>query len=505
MNKCSVSVSVFAAVLAAQAATVSDIVVRQQWPWSREVKIDYTLSGVTGPTDVKVTFYNGAEKLTSASLHNLLKGERFGITSDGRKTLRLDPVAAFGKSAGSFANFRAELETSDSPANSSEVLYRIYDLKGVKTYSGSAPTEVTRADILNGKYGDYETDFSRIGSGFNTTLKDVLIWTGVTNGWTYKTDKLVMRKIPAAGVDWTIGSPTDEKGRDYSDGKARETQRPVKLTEDYFISVFEITQAQLTNMYNSAPAVFKDKPDSPVRPFIGFAYNDVRGQIGWGDVSATSGQKINWPTNVPQHAVFPNRLAGYMRTYLRKDKNAPKTMFDLPTEAQWEFACRAGTTNALNSGKEILHTNASVCRNTDEVAWNDYSTYPDNEHQVMQVGMKKPNAFGLYDMHGNAEEVCLDCYSEDISNFYDLDPETGTYKNFIHEGTLVDPVGPSSVIFTDPGKPTRTRRGGCIGHGQRYQRSAYRINYWGQEGRSDANSRMDGLRLVCPAAADWSK
>ena len=93
--------------------------------------------------------------------------------------------------------------------------------------------------------------------------------------------------------------------------------------------------------------------------------------------------------------------------------------FDLPTEAQWEYACRAGTTTALNSGKNV--TGLDSCPNVDEVARYIGNSNPDVAGRsevskrntdlsagTMSVGAYLPNAFGLYDMHGNVWEHCLD-------------------------------------------------------------------------------------------------
>ena len=98
--------------------------------------------------------------------------------------------------------------------------------------------------------------------------------------------------------------------------------------------------------------------------------------------------------------------------------------YTLPTEAQWEYACRAGTTTALNSGKNL--SNKEECPEMDEVGWYAYNS----GEKTHPVGQKLPNAWGLYDMHGNVEEWCLDGYKEN----YPSSP-------------VVDPVGPATARY----------------------------------------------------------
>jgi formylglycine-generating enzyme required for sulfatase activity len=85
----------------------------------------------------------------------------------------------------------------------------------------------------------------------------------------------------------------------------------------------------------------------------------------------------------------------------------PNWEFTLPMECQWEYACRAGTTTPLNNGKGISAGNEeNECEHLDEIAW-----YHNNSGgQAHPVGLKKPNAWGLHDMHGNVQEWCDDLY-----------------------------------------------------------------------------------------------
>ena len=134
--------------------------------------------------------------------------------------------------------------------------------------------------------------------------------------------------------------------------------------------------------------------------------------------------------------------------FLFKNQLPKNYSFSLPSEAQWEYACRAGTTTSLNSGKNIT-SETGECYNLDEVAW-----YESNSNGITHpVGLKKPNAWGIYDMHGNVWEWCKDLG-------YD----------YSHT-TVTDPIGPTA------GSSHSLRGGGC-NSAPRLCRSANRSNTW---------------------------
>jgi formylglycine-generating enzyme required for sulfatase activity len=147
--------------------------------------------------------------------------------------------------------------------------------------------------------------------------------------------------------------------------------------------------------------------------------------------------------------------------YCRKLSTKEGKTYRLPTEAEWEYACRAGTETAWSFGD-------------DEKVLGDYAWYKENAYDIVseqyphQVGLKKPNAFGLYDMHGNVWEWCHDYFRED---YYKQSPEQ-------------DPQCPASGS-------SRVLRGGSWDNSTRGTRSAYR-------GWAGAVSRVNnfGFRLV---------
>ncbi|MBR4616883.1 MAG: hypothetical protein IKO55_14835, partial [Kiritimatiellae bacterium] len=194
------------------AAVIEQVIVRQQWPWSTDVKVEYKVTGVTSPVNIAVRAFNGSEELDSSRLESSISGERYGIAEDGVGTFVIDPVKAFGTAKVALANFKVKLSLTPAAANINEVIYKVFDL------STGACQDITRADFYNGKVedGDYVTDYTSLHSRFlapsSEMVGDVFIWTGVTNNVKYKTTHLVMRKIPAANKVWRMGAPPSEPG-----------------------------------------------------------------------------------------------------------------------------------------------------------------------------------------------------------------------------------------------------------------------------------------------------
>ncbi len=201
--------------------------------------------------------------------------------------------------------------------------------------------------------------------------------------------------IPAG--TFLMGSPTDEADRGDDEGP----QTRVTLTEDFFLGATDVTQGQYEAVMGTNPSDFKTAgKNAPVE------------NVSWDNAVAFC-QKLN------QRERATGRLpSGYT--------------FTLPTEAQWEYACRAGTTGAYAGDPA-------------EMAW-----YGDNSGGTTHpVGTKRPNAWGLYDMTGNVYQWCLDWY--------------GKYPG----GNVTDWAGPAT------GR-ARVLRGGSWYYTEAYCRSAYR-------------------------------
>jgi formylglycine-generating enzyme required for sulfatase activity len=467
---------------AANAASVDQVIVRQQWPWSTDIKVEYRLSGTAGPVDIAVACFNGSTPLTVLDQKYAISGDVHGVT-DSAGTIVIDPKKAFGPGRIAFSDFRVELTASDSPTNVSDVIYRIFDLD-----DGSC-TDVTRADLLNNRYGTYETSFAAIDPEFSTGLSDVIIWTGVTNNPVYKTSKLVMRKINARGREWYTGSAAGEYTR-HADSERRYL---VELTNDYFISVFKLTQAQGEKIYGSNPSLANMFSDSPHRPFETITYSDVRGH--YLDDSTGDGEKINWPTNTQLHAVRDTSLLGKLRTKTGYE-------FEIPTEMQWEFACRAGTAGTMYTGDTLYSSSMTgqMATVAGKISWpaadmmqvtNEATGAEAYVPQV--VGRRAPNAFGLYDMLGNGVVWCLDCHNNDV-NYFDAD-----HPSFYGTAKLYEPQG-ARFLNSNSLRVMRGQFPGFGGSGDDWSfvRSAKRMRSY-----VTRKDMMYCIRLTCPVGTTW--
>jgi formylglycine-generating enzyme required for sulfatase activity len=258
-------------------------------------------------------------------------------------------------------------------------------------------------------------------------------------GWTdeHKTTKLVLRRIPATTPDFTMGSPDGELGRD-----SDETQHQVTLTSDFYLGVFEVTQRQWELVMGNKPSYFNNATYYQTRPVELVSYFDIRE-----DPNNSDDPAVDWPVN---SAVNANSFMGKLRA------KTGLSGFDLPTESQWEYACRAGTMTALNSGYNLTSTNSDPRMDVvGRYLHNGGSAYSQDcapSAGTAAVGSYLANAWGLYDMHGNVWEGCLD--------WYDAYP-----------GMVSDPKGPTSGKYEE----SRVDRGGCWVNDALNCRSAYRI------------------------------
>jgi formylglycine-generating enzyme required for sulfatase activity len=300
---------------------------------------------------------------------------------------------------------------------------------------------------------------------------------GVANAL-YKTTMLLMRKIMAKDVTWTMGSTTLETQNRQA---AREATHQVTLTNNYYIGVYEVTQSQWSQVATNSTISANFTTERFMRPMEKVCYNEIR--LKYNSNAAATANEIadySWPKK-PN----PSSFLGLLRTKTGLD-------FDLPSEAQWEFAARAGNgVGYWNDGSAILNTNPDdnlkllgrYERNGGKVlsgtSYVDPAASCGATNGTAIVGSYAPNAWGLYDMHGNVWEWCLDWYADDIT---------------AHGGKVnIDPATPANTLSGASGA-NRVNRGGSWYGAAGGCRPAFR-NY---DAPATRNNSI-GFRVVCTA------
>ncbi|MDA1018266.1 MAG: formylglycine-generating enzyme family protein [Planctomycetota bacterium] len=246
-------------------------------------------------------------------------------------------------------------------------------------------------------------------------------------------NSLGMRLVDIPPGKFTMGSPEAEQGRE-----AQETPHEVELTKGFYLGVHEVTVGQFRRFVRDANYQTDGQRD---------------GKGGWGVNEAGSIEmsgKYTWESpGFKQSDDHPVVLVTWndAKAFCRWLSDKEQKEYRLPTEAQWEYACRAGTKTAYTFGNDPQQLPAYA-----NVGDRPAAKPKDGYHQTAPVGRFKPNAFGLYDMHGNVWEWCEDRY---VPNSYRPEKQT-------------DPTGPASGM-------ARVQRGGGWSSSAKRCRSAARI------------------------------
>lgn len=207
------------------------------------------------------------------------------------------------------------------------------------------------------------------------------------------TNRIGMKFVWIPAGSFVMGSPQEEVQR-----RPSETQHKVTLTKGFYMGVYTVTQEQWQEIMGNNPSNFNGEKNLPVE------------NVSWDDCQE------------------------FIKKLRKKDKKA----YRLPTEAEWEYACRAGTATAYSFGDKT-----SVL--------SEYAWFLDlGSLKTKPVGQKKPNAWGLYDMHGNVYQWCED------------------WRGDYPQEAVVDPKGP-------PTGEQRVQRGGSWAADPDYCRSAFSL------------------------------
>jgi formylglycine-generating enzyme required for sulfatase activity len=196
---------------------------------------------------------------------------------------------------------------------------------------------------------------------------------------------------------FSMGSPKDEKDRSED-----EEQHEVEITKGFYLGVYEVTQGEYEKVMGANPSYFSSKGDGKTK-------------VAGVDTSRFPVESVSYEDAVK----FCTTLSAL------PEEKQKKRAYRLPTEAEWEYACRGGATS-----KTPFHFGQSLS--------SDQANFDGKLGRTCKVGSYQPNGFGLYDMHGNVWEWCSDWYGKD---YYGKSPKR-------------DPQGPSEGS-------SRVFRGGC--------------------------------------------
>ena len=268
-----------------------------------------------------------------------------------------------------------------------------------------------------------------------------LVKTAVFDGPEMPIDPFAYQMIPidvGEGVTFTMGSPAGEMGRDND-----ELQHEVTLTRGFEIAEIEVTQSLYVTIMETNPSFFSgfSRPVETVTWYDAVAFcNAYSTHDGLTPVYEITGEVYNADGNIiAANVTWSHSADGYR----------------LPTEAEWEYACRAGSAEALANGP-LTEPQCGLDPNLDLIGWYCGNSEIAGTARVQGVAtQEETNEFGLYDMHGNVWEWCWDVYAP-----YDGEAQT-------------DPVGPDEGVVSD----AHVRRGGSWFYFARDCRSASRDGF----------------------------
>jgi len=269
--------------------------------------------------------------------------------------------------------------------------------------------------------GTKATDYTN----WNDTLIKVKVPTGAASGKVWiiidaknsnEVDFTIRAKLSSNIETAVIPSGSMQMGNTggYTGGIYEDPTHTVTLTKSYYMGKYEVTQSQWIAIMGTNPSSFKGD-NLPVET------------VSWFDA-------VNYCNKISE-------IDGLTKCYSIMDSinvicNWDANGWRLPTEAEWEFACKAGTTTDYYNGNLINYKISPLDTALDKIGWyggnSGYTTHP--------VGLKQPNSYGLYDMSGNVYEWCWDWFESDYKNSLEIDPKgasSGAYHS-LRSGSWYD-------------------------------------------------------------------
>ena len=389
---CAISVALSCAALFAEETITIDNV-RQRTPWNGLVDIDYTIEGVTGdPNDYQIEFTMtvGGKSFVASNFWDAAWCDHATANGKQRATwnARADGIAAL-------TSVSVTAQLIYAPVTDASAEFAIVDLS-----AGASATSVYPVRYVTG-------DTNRTAQ-FNID--------------TYKTRKIVLKKVHAGEFWMGVGNVSEGKNR-----------HRVRLTQDYFLGLFEVTQEQYSRVCGDTTAG------------VGYFVPGFGGSLAKGERQEC----------MPASSMFYDKIMSTVESFTganpgmqyhcfmmklnarAKCRGQSVGIFALPTEAQWEYACRAGTETKYFYGEDTVDL-------LSEYAWywpSGMQWTPPEPYRVHEVGLLKPNPWGFYDIYGNVEEWCSDWYA--------------SYPAYSEEDVTVDPKG-------DAVSSTKVTRGGSF-------------------------------------------
>ena len=357
------------AMAASAAVTVTGVSAHTRWPWNGLVDVDFTISDSSVAdlykVEVRAAYAGGTKTICASTYLNE------PLVGTGTHRVTWDLAADFPELKVDDLQVAVVVAPLSAAGVDASDVYMVIDLSSGPNssrypvrYTTAAPTLVSTNDLV------------ACAADPNRTTK---LWLKRMKAGTF----------PFGGTDCNKGA-----------GDFKVSLSP------FYIGVFELTQMQYALVMNAWPSVMTNVAYRAARPVTNVNYEDVIGHNNW-----------------------PNNRTMSEGSYIAKMRaRTGLATFSLPTEAQWEYACRAG-------GKKSIYASASTGR-YNFVGATTYNEAP-NEASTALVGSYNANAWGLYDTLGNVWEMCLDAFAsvEDLKTLYNWDNELQT--------PVPDPIGPA--------------------------------------------------------------